>query len=364
MYIHELDDWPKFRWNQEAIFEQLIPLRRHQGLLMGKMETLGFDLRKEALLQTLTNDVIKSSEIEGEILEMPLVRSSIARRLGMDQAGLNKVDRNVEGVVEMMLDDTQNYNTILSKERLFAWHSSLFPAGYSGLSKIAVGEWRKGPIQVVSGYSGKEIIHFEGPPAGRVDKEMSAFLDWLNKENHIDQVLKACIAHLWFVTIHPFEDGNGRIGRAIADLLLARSENSTQRYYSLSAQIQLERKDYYTILEQSQKGDLEITHWLKWFLGCLRRAILGASETLSSVMYKAKFWESISNNKLNDRQKKMLNRLLDGFDGQLTTSKWAKIVKCSQDSAYRDILELVNLGILHKNPQGGRSTNYTLHKIS
>jgi Fic family protein len=360
MYIHDLTDWPKFQWNQGIALDLLVPLHHQQGILIGKMEALGFKHRKEAILQNLTQDVLKSSEIEGEILNKSLVRSSIARRLGIDIGGLENIDRNVEGVVEMILDATQNFNQPLSKKRLFSWHASLFPAGRSGLSKILVGKWRKGPMQVVSGHMGKEVIHFEAPPFERVEREMALFLDWFNHETSIDPILKAGLAHLWFVTIHPFEDGNGRIARAIADLMLARSEKSSQRFYSLSAQIQKERKNYYTILEQTQKGALEITPWIEWFLRCLGRAIGRANNTLDTVLYKTQFWESIAEAPLNERQKKIINRMLDGFDGKLTSSKWAKITKCSQDTAYRDILDLLNRGILTKNPQGGRSTSYSL----
>lgn len=363
MYIHDLKDWPKFEWKQEVILELLVSLRHKQGLLIGKMAAMGFNLRKEAVLKTLTQDVIKSSEIEGEVLDKSMVRSSIARRLGIDVGGLEPIDRNVEGVVEMILDATQSFNEPLSKERLFSWHASLFPTGRSGLSKILVGEWRKGPMQVVSGYIGKENIHFEAPSSTRVDNEMAIFLNWFNSETMMDPLLKAGLSHLWFVTIHPFDDGNGRIARAIADMMLARSEKSSQRFYSLSAQIQKERKNYYSILEQTQKGGLDITLWLEWFLKCLGRAIAGANDTLKAVLYKAQFWESIAEISLNARQKKIINQLMGGFEGKLTSSKWAKITKCSQDTAYRDILELLNLGVLTKNPEGGRSTSYSLIRI-
>jgi Fic family protein len=364
MYIHELADWPTFRWNKETILEQLIPIRHQQGLLIGKMKSLGFNLQQEAILQTLTQDVVKSSEIEGELLDTSLVRSSIARRLGMDIAGLDKFDRNIEGVVEMILDATHNYNVPINKDRLFAWHSALFPTGRSGLSKITVGQWRKGPMQVVSGHFGKENIHFEAPTPEKVDHEMDVFLNWLNDTLTIDPIIKAGISHLWFVTIHPFDDGNGRIGRAIIDYMLAQSEQSSQRFYSLSAQIQQERKAYYTILEQTQKGDLEITVWLEWFINCLGRGIEKANSTLSAVLFKAQFWQAINKFQLNERQKKIINLLLDGFEGKLTSLKFAKIAKCSQDTAYRDILELLNFGILIKNAAGGRSTSYSLQNLS
>ncbi len=360
MYIHDLKDWPKFEWNQKVALDLLVSLRHQQGLLIGKMEALGFNHRKEAVLQNLTQDILKSSEIEGEILDKSLVRSSVARRLGIDIGGLENIDRNVEGVVEMILDATQNFNEPLSKERLFSWHASLFPTGRSGLSKILVGEWRKGPMQVVSGYIGKETVHFKAPSPQRVESEMTLFLDWFNSETSIDPILKAGLSHLWFVTIHPFEDGNGRIARAIADLMLARSEKSSQRFYSLSAQIQKERKTYYSILEKTQKGDLEVTPWIEWFLRCLEKSINGANNALNGVLHKAQFWESIAEAPLNGRQKKIINRMLDGLDGKLTSSKWAKMTKCSQDTAYRDILELLNLGILTKNSEGGRSTSYSL----
>ncbi len=360
MYIHELKDWPNFHWDQGDLADLLIPLRHGQGRLIGRMESIGFRARDEAVLQALTQDVVKSSEIEGEILEQALVRSSVALHLGMDIAALDRVDKNIDGVVEMMLDATQKFDQPLTKERVLSWHASLFPTGRSGYKKIRVEAWRSGPVDVVSGPIGKETIHFEAPPSDRVDHEMQLFLDWLNNENRIDGVLKAAIAHLWFVTIHPFEDGNGRIGRAIADLLLARSENSPRRFYSLSAQIQKERKSYYAILEQTQKGTLNITPWIKWFYCCLERAIEEAMATVDTILHKAQFWEALAEVPLNERQRKMINRLIDGFEGKLTTTKWSKITKCSQDTAYRDILDLIDRGILTKNPEGGRNTSYSL----
>jgi Fic family protein len=362
-YIHELQDWPGFRWGQKKLAAPLAALRHRQGRLVGRMETLGFSLRAEATLRTLTLDVIKSSEIEGEILDRDQVRSSIARRLGVDIGGLAPIDRNVEGVVEMMLDATQNYSTPLTAERLFGWHASLFPTGYSGMSKIATGRWRddsKGPMQVVSGATGRERVHFEAPAAKRLKKEMAAFLKWFNGTDRTDLVLRAGLAHLWFVTIHPFDDGNGRIARAIADMELARSEQSSQRFYSMSAQIRTERNTYYEMLEKTQGGSLDVTPWLEWFLGCLDRAFDGTEQTLGSVLQKARFWEAHAATPLNDRQRLMLNKLLDGFEGKLTSSKWAKIAKCSQDTALRDILDLVSYGILVKDAAGGRSTSYSL----
>jgi Fic family protein len=360
MYIHEIESWPSFKWDQKIVTDLLIQLRHQQGRLIGGMESIGFNLREEAILQTLTQDVVKSSEIEGEILDQSLVRSSVARRLGIESAAVNIVDRNVDGVVEMMLDATQRFDQPLTKERLFSWHAALFPTGWSGLSKIRVGAWRASIVQVVSGPMSKEIIHFEAPSAEHVEHEMELFLAWFNNETTLDLVLKAAIAHLWFVTIHPFDDGNGRIGRAIADLMLARSEKSSQRFYSLSAQIQKERKSYYAILEQTQKGELEITPWIKWFFSCLERSIEEALSNLETILDKARFWEILTEIPLNERQKKMINRLLDGFEGKLTSSKWAKITKCSQDTAYRDIQDLINRGILTKNSEGGRSSSYSL----
>jgi Fic family protein len=362
-YIYELPNWPKFEWDQHSLARQLATVRHRQGRLIGRMQALGFPLREEAVLQTLTEDVLKSSEIEGEILDKDQVRSSIARRLGMDVAALPAADREVEGVVEMMLDATQKYQDELTQERLFGWHAALFPTGRSGIRKIIVGAWRdesSGPMQVVSGPDGRERVHYQAPAAGRLDAEMQAFLGWFNGADDSDLVLKAALAHLWFVTIHPFEDGNGRIARAIADMTLARSEESTQRFYSMSAQIRTERNAYYDMLESTQKGDLDITPWMQWFLGCLDRAFDGAENTLAAVFRKADFWKRHSAAPLNPRQRDILNRLLDGFDGKLTSSKWATIEKCSPDTALRDILDLLDQGILAKDAGGGRSTSYSL----
>ncbi|MCX7781660.1 MAG: Fic family protein [Negativicutes bacterium] len=362
-YIHQLPDWPKFHWNYNLLAEQLAAVRYRQGRLIGRMEALGFPLRTEAVLHTLTLDVIKSSEIEGENLDKRQVRSSIARRLGMDIAGMVPSDRNVDGVVEMMLDATQNYEQPLTKERLFGWHAALFPTGYSGLAKIKVGAWRddaKGPMQVSSGPIGRERVHFEAPAAARIEKEMAAFLDWFNANDGADPVLRAGIAHFWFVTIHPFDDGNGRIARAITDMMLARSEQSTQRFYSMSAQFRQERDDYYEMLEDAQKGNLDITEQLRWFLDCLDRAFDGVEDTLANILRKARFWENCANLPLNERQRLILNKLLDGFEGKLTSSKWAKLAKCSQDTASRDINDLISRGVLKKDAAGGRSTSYSL----
>jgi Fic family protein len=362
-YIHQREDWPKFRWNTDVLAGRLAAVRHRQGRLFGRMEALGFDLRAEAVLQTLTEDVLKSSEIEGELLDKEQVRSSIARRLGMDVGALSPVDHNVEGIVEMMLDATQNYQTSLSDERLFSWHVALFPTGRSGMTRIVVGRWRNeasGPMQVVSGPLSREKVHYEAPVAGRLVNEMAAFLDWFNSDPPLDPVLKAAIAHLWFVTIHPFDDGNGRIARAIADMALARSEGSQQRFYSMSAQIRLQRKDYYAILEGTQKSDLDITRWLQWFLTCLDRAFEGAEHILANVLHKARFCEMIAGKTVSERQRKVINRLLEGFDGKLTSSKWAVLTKTSPDTALRDINDLVARGILVRDEGGGRSSSYSL----
>ncbi|WP_426031971.1 Fic family protein [Cypionkella sp. TWP1-2-1b2] len=362
-YTHELTDWPNYRWRNDALTARLAAVRHRQGRLMGRMEALGFQLQTEAVLQTLTEDVLKSSEIEGEMLDKEQVRSSIARRLGIDIGALAPKDRDVEGVVEMMLDATQRYAEPLTPDRLFGWHAALFPTRRSGMTRITVGAWRKdqtGPMQVVSGPMGRERVHFEAPAAQRLDAEMQAFLDWFNSAATVDPVLKAALAHLWFVTIHPFDDGNGRIARAIADMALARSEGTAQRFYSMSAQIRIERKAYYEILEQIQKRDLDVTQWTLWFLACLDRAFDGAEQTLASIMTKARFWEGHRDLAFNDRQRTILNRLLNGFEGKLTSSKWAVFAKCSQDTALRDIDDLLTHGVLAKDAAGGRSTSYSL----
>lgn len=368
-YIHDLKHWPQFRWSVDRLADRLAALRHKQGRLVGRMESLGFSLRAEASLQTLTDDVIKTSEIEGRVLDRDQVRSSIARRLGVDIGALTLADRDVEGVVAMILDATEKYAEALTAERLFGWHAALFPTGRSDMTRIVVGNWRtarSGPMQVVSGPVGRERIHYEAPLAERLEKEMDVFLGWfndnssINGSSSIDPVIKAGVAHLWFVTIHPFEDGNGRIARAIADMTLARSEKSTQRFYSMSAQIRKERNAYYEILEKTQKGDLDITSWLEWFLDCLDRAFDGAEFALGSVLQKARFWEQQRDSSLNDRQRVVLNRLLDGFDGKLTSSKWAKLAKCSQATASRDIEDLIERNILRKDASGGRSTSYSL----
>ncbi len=378
-YIYQLKDWPRFGWDHEKITSLLGPIRNRQGRLMGRMEALGFALRSEAQLETLTLDVLKTSEIEGEILNAAQVRSSVARKLGLEIAGLVSSDRHVDGVVEMMLDATQHFKKPLTRGRLFGWHASLFPGGRSGMHKIITGAWRDdrhGPMRVVSGPVGREKIHYEAPPAACLGKEMKVFLEWLERATGVDPVLKAGISHLWFVTLHPFEDGNGRIARAIADMQLARSDGGEQRFYSMSAQIRKERQDYYAVLEKTQKdphgengkntsapsGEIDVTSWLEWFLGCLDRALDATETVLSDVFRKACFWEQYPAASMNPRQRTLINRLFEGFEGKLTSSKWAKIAQCSQDTAHRDILELVERGILVQDPAGGRSTSYSLKK--
>ncbi|MGY6521665.1 MAG: Fic family protein [Mongoliitalea sp.] len=362
-YIYHNPDWPSFYWNHEEIIQQLSTVRNLQGRLLGKMESLGFDLKNEALLHTLTLDVLKSSEIEGEYLDLDQVRSSLARKLGMEIAGAVESDRFVDGVVEMMVDATSNCFESLTKERLLDWHAALFPTGRSGMYKIRVADWRQdstGPMQVVSGALGKEKVYFQAPDSTLIEAEMSQFLEWFNSHESIEPVLKAAIAHLWFVTIHPFEDGNGRITRALTDLLLARSDNSNQRFYSMSAQIRKERKGYYEILEKTQKDTLDITEWIQWFLSCLTNALKATDQGLDAVLFKANFWRKHTHTVLNERQRKLLNMLMGEFEGKLTSSKWAKITKSSKDTAIRDINDLLEKGILQKEAAGGRSTNYEL----
>lgn len=363
MWIHQQPDWPRLHWNDEALATVLADVRHRQGRLIGRMEALGFDLQREAVLGTLVEDVVKSSDIEGEKLDAGQVRSSVARRLGMDVGGVGRADRDVEGVVEMMLDATRRYDEPLTAERLWDWHASLFPTGRSGMRRITVGAWRNSasdPMQVVSGTVGRERVYFEAPAAARLDGEMGAFLNWFEASTGTDPVLKAGLAHLWFVTIHPFDDGNGRIARAVADMALARSERSSQRFYSMSSQIRAERNAYYDILERTQRGTTDVTVWMDWFLACLGRSIDNAGTILAGVLAKSRFWERAAGLALNDRQRRVLNRLLDGFEGKLTTSKWAKLAQCSQDTALRDIAFLIDHGVLVRNPGGGRSTSYGL----
>ncbi|MEX3945364.1 Fic family protein [Paraburkholderia sp. BR10937] len=362
-YIWQAGDWPQWRFDLAALAEPMAEVSRAQGLLVGRLADVGLALRDQASLAALTEDVLKTSEIEGEQLDVASVRSSIARRMGVDIGALAPVDRHVEGVVEMVLDATTNSRAPVTRERLFGWHAALFPTGYAGLSRINVGAWRddaNGPMQVISGPIGRQRVHFEAPPANRLEAGTRRFLDWLNGPAQEPPLIKAALGHLWFVTLHPFDDGNGRVARAIGDLLLARADGSAQRFYSLSAQIQRERKGYYEILERTQRGSMDVTLWLAWFFDALHRAVDQAQITLDAVLAKARFWREWATTPFNERQVKLLNRLLDGFDGKLTSGKWAAIAKCSSDTALRDINDLVARGVLRKAEGGGRSTSYEL----
>lgn len=362
-YVHNRSTWPTFTWDTEALGEALVAIRHKQGKLLGRMGALGFDHQAEAGLAVLTIEVLKSSAIEGETLNPAEIRSSIARQLGLDTAGLPKPGRTVDAIVEVMLDATRNHADALSAERLFGWHAALFPTGRSGMHQITVGAWRtdnSGPMQVVSGPIGKERVHFEAPAAHRLEAEMVRFLAWFNEENSLDPVLKAGIAHLWSLTIHPFDDGNGRIARAVAELALARADGTALRFYSMSSAIEQDRKAYYIQLESAQRGSLDITAWLAWFLGCLGRALEEADEILRATLHKARLWQRINVRPVNERQRKVINRLLDNFQGHLTTSKYAKLAKCSTDTALRDIRGLLDRNIVVKNTGGGRSTSYRL----
>ncbi len=362
-YIWQASDWPNWCYDIAKLARPLADVSRAQGLLMGRLADVGMALRDQASLSALTEDVVKTSEIEGEQLNVESVRSSIARRLGVDIGALAPVDRNVEGVVEMVLDATTHCDAPLTATRLFGWHAALFPTGYSGLTRISLGTWRDdatGPMQVVSGPVHRQRVHYQAPPAEQLAAETSQFLNWANAITTEPSLVKAGLAHLWFVTLHPFDDGNGRIARAVGDLFLARADGSPQRFYSLSAQIQRERNAYYDVLEVTQRGSLDVTDWLAWFLGTLQRALDSAQLTLAAVLIKARFWQRWATTPLNERQVKLLNRLLDGFDGKLTSSKWAGIAKCSPDTALRDISELLTLGVLKKSASGGRSTSYGL----
>lgn len=365
-FIHQSSAWPHFTWDDAHITPLLAAIRHEQGKLLGRMESVGFKLCTDATLSILTLEVVKSSAIEGEILNPGEVRSSIARRLGLDAAGLPNPGRAVEGIVEIMIDATRNFEIPLSKDRIFSWHAALFPTGRSGMTKITVGAWRPfeaGPMQVISDPFGKEQIHFEAPDGARLEWEINRFLEWFDESTALDPVLKAAIAHFWFVTIHPFEDGNGRIARAIADMALARGDGTGHRFYSMSSQIEAERQVYYHELERAQRGDLNITTWILWFLQCLGRAIANSDTILRGVVFKAKLWQRLNERPVNDRQRKVINKLLDGFEGFLTSSKYAAIAKCSPDSALRDIRELLAWGVLLQNYPGGRSTSYRLPEL-
>lgn len=360
MYLHQRKDWYEFRYDKEAVMNKLGPVRAKQGLMLGRLSLLGFDFQEEAMLTTMSLELVRSCEIEGEVLNLNEVRSSIARRLGINTAGLAPASRYVEGIVEMLLDATQHYDQPLTDERIFGWHNVLFPTGRSGLYAIEVGKYRSGEMQVVSGPIGHEKVHYEAPGPELVPEEMHRFLNWVNTDDGTDPVVKAGIAHLWFVAIHPMDDGNGRITRAITDMLLARSEHSSKRFYSMSNEMKILQDEYYDVLEKTQKGDGDITEWLLWFLDCFDRALTSTEGTLSSVLAKARFWETHRNMKVNDRQRKIINMQFDGFFGKLTSGKWAKIGKCSTDTALNDIRDLVEKGVLIKNEEGGRSTNYSL----
>ena len=363
MYIHQKKNWPQFTWDHQQVAILVAAFRHRQGRLIGRMEHLGFRLQSEAVLENMTLEIIKSNEIEGELLDSDQVRSSIARRLGMKVAGLVPSDKYIDGVTEIIIDATKNYQKIVNEKRLFVWHKALFPIKRNALKKINAGAWRSKknqPMQVISGSIGKEKIHFEAPSATLVKKEMTKFLKWFNATDEIDPVLKAAVAHLWFITIHPFEDGNGRLARAITELQLTRADGIAQRFYSMSSQIRVERKSYYSILEKTQKGSLDITDWLMWFIACLDKALTAAETILASVQKKSRYWEILSSKSLNKRQHRVINKMIDQFEGKLTSSKWAKLNKCSTDTALRDIQNLIEQNILIKEASGGRSTGYKL----
>jgi Fic family protein len=362
-YVHERTDWPAFRWDTKALAPAVAEARARQAHLLGRMAAVGFDLRTDADLETMTTDVLRTSAIEGEVLDPAQVRSSLAKRLGLDLHGAARVDRHVDGAVEMLLDATRNCNEKLTADRLFGWHAAMFPTGRSGMLSILVGQYRDdstGPMQVVSGPMGREKVHYQAPDAKRLNKEMAAFLKWVNTKDDVDPLVKAALGHFWFVTLHPFEDGNGRMARAVADLLLARADGSPQRFYSMSAQILKERKKYYDLLERSQSGSLDVTDWLLWFMACLQRAVAASEEMLASVLRKHQFWQTHAKTVLNPRQVKVLTMLFDGFEGNLTSSKYAKLSKTSQDTASRDLTDLVAKKVLKKGKAGGRSTHFVL----
>jgi Fic family protein len=359
-YIYQYKNWTSFTWRETDINAIFGEVRNLQGRIIGQMNTLGFATKEEARLRTLTLDVIKSSAIEGEKLDYDQVRSSIARRLGINIAGLVPANRKVDGVVEMMLDATQNFQKPLTKKRLCGWHSALFPTGHSGMLRIEVARYRTGEMQIVSGAIGKERVHYEAVPGANVKEEMDHFLKWFNDKNTIDPVLKSAIAHFWFIIIHPFDDGNGRIARAISDLMLARADGTSDRFYSMSSQILVERKKYYETLQRVQHSSGDLTDWLSWFLHCLKKSLVATEQTLQKIMRKNEFWQKHENSELNERQRLVLNKLFDGLDGKLKSSKWAKIAKCSPDTALRDIKDLMDKQILRQEQAGGRSTNYEL----
>ncbi|WP_067673926.1 Fic family protein [Nocardia miyunensis] len=362
-YLWEDAHWPELRYDDSRLAHPIFEVAHQHGYLLGRLADAEDETREQASLAALTSDVVKTSEIEGELLNAESVRSSIARHLGVDIGAVMPADRHIDGVVEMVLDATVHHEQPVTSERLFGWHAGLFPTGYSGISRVRIGGWRtdeNGPMEVVSGPYGRQRVHFEAPPADTLETEMRRFLEWFNEAAPESPIIKAGLAHLWFVTLHPFDDGNGRIARALGDLWLARADHSPQRFYSLSTQIQRDRNAYYTILERTQKGTLDVTEWLLWFIGALQRAITHANSTVDDVLAKAEFWRQRRQFAMNERQRAMLNRLLDGFNGKLTTRKWAIITKCSQDTALRDINELIELGVLRRSESGGRSTSYEL----
>ena len=364
MYLHHSKDWPNFKWDNNILLPYVSKVRDLQGRLIGRMEGMGFELREEAVLETLTEDIVKSSEIEGELLNPDEVRLSVARRLGMEISGLPDASREVEGVVDMMLDATLKYKDPLTKDRMCGWHAALFPTGRSGMNKITVGEWRgdeHGPMQVVSGPMGKEKVHYTAPEAPRLEEEMNRFIEWFNTDISTEPVVKSAIAHLWFVSIHPFDDGNGRIARAIADTQLARADRTNQRFYSMSAQLMKSKQGYYDVLESTQKGSMDVSQWLVWYFERLTEALEACAETLSKILIKAKFWEEHKTTQLNERQVKMINKLQGDFVGKLQSSKWAKMTKVHRDTARRDIQDLIKKGVLSVSSEGGRSTNYILN---
>ena len=364
MYIHEKNNWTDFVWNNDVIYPLLVNTRYLQGNLLGRMQNLGFDLTTESTLISLTLDVVDSSKIEGEFLNPEQVRSSIANKLGIENSEFVSVPRDVEGIVNVLLDATQNYANPLTEERLFGWHNSLFSKGFSGLYKIDVAQYRSAGMKVVSGLFGKEKIHFVAPEPERIKQEMCNFLQWFNTENkQLDPLLKAFIAHFWFVTIHPFDDGNGRIARAIMDMQLARSDNSKIRFYSMSNQLFKEHKHYNNLIEKTQKGDSDITDYLVWFLDCFEKALFASGKNLEIVLDKAKFWELHKDKGINDRQRFIINYLYDSYDkeiGFLRSSSYAKLQKCSTDTALRDLKDLVEKAMLIAD-DSGKKTNYLIN---
>lgn len=363
IFIYQQNNWPKFYWDESTVLKSLSEVRHLQGLITGKMTTLGLVLGDNAALQTMTVDVLKTSEIEGDLLLPEEVRSSVARRLGMDIAGLIPSDRHVDGVVDMLIDATQNNHKPLTTKRIFRWYEGIFPNGLSGYEKIRTGQWRdgeKGPMMVLSGAIGKEKVHFIAPEARHLNREIKRFLSWFSKDTSTDTVLRAAIAHLWFVTLHPFDEGNGRIARAISDMLLAQSDGCNRRFYSMSAQIRIDRKQYFAILEKTQKGSLDITAWMLWFLSCLKQSLSLTEKNLAGILKRHAFWIDFAYKNFNPRQVRMLNKVFDGFNGKLTSSKWAKMTRCSNDTGLRDIQDLLDKGALVREPGGGRSTSYRL----